>query len=251
MLQPGDPLYVKGRSQSKCLLDINGRPMVQWVLDALNKAVSVESIVIVGFDHANGLTCAKPIVYLPDNGGMLDNLLAGAKYIAPKNAAATHVLGVSGDIPALTGEMVDWIIASVMAQPTDLCLTLVARVAMENRFPTSRRTYFKMRDLEFCAGDIHVVGLPLLLYGDTGPWRKLIVARKKPFRQAALIGFGTILRFLTGRLTLAETEQRVKTRLGITGRALVCPYPETGMDVDKPHQLAIIRDFLNRKSNTS
>jgi NDP-sugar pyrophosphorylase family protein len=33
--EPGDPLYEYTQGQPKALLDIAGKPMVQWVLDAL------------------------------------------------------------------------------------------------------------------------------------------------------------------------------------------------------------------------
>ncbi len=38
-----------------------------------------------------------------------------------------------------------------------------------------------------------------------------------------------------------------KGRLNITGRAIVCPYAEVGMDVDKPHQLEIMRADLKKR----
>jgi len=36
--------------------------------------------------------------------------------------------------------------------------------------------------------------------------------------------------------------------LSIKGRAIVCPYAEVGMDVDKPHQLAIMRADLAKRA---
>jgi hypothetical protein len=38
----------------------------------------------------------------------------------------------------------------------------------------------------------------------------------------------------------------VSKRLGLRGRAVVCPYAEIGMDVDKPFQLEIMRADLSR-----
>jgi hypothetical protein len=37
------------------------------------------------------------------------------------------------------------------------------------------------------------------------------------------------------------------TRLNITGKALVCPYAEVGMDVDKLFQLEIMREDLKKQ----
>jgi hypothetical protein len=40
-------------------------------------------------------------------------------------------------------------------------------------------------------------------------------------------------------------------RLNITGKAVVCPYAEVGMDVDKPHQLEIMREDLKKRLRKS
>ena len=49
-------------------------------------------------------------------------------------------------------------------------------------------------------------------------------------------------------LTLEKAETIVSKRLSIKGRVIVCPYAEVGMDVDKPHQLAIMRADLAKRA---
>ena len=48
--KPEDPLYPFTQGISKALLEIAGKPMIQWVLDALNEAATIDNIVIVGLD---------------------------------------------------------------------------------------------------------------------------------------------------------------------------------------------------------
>jgi hypothetical protein len=43
------------------------------------------------------------------------------------------------------------------------------------------------------------------------------------------------------RLTLDDLVRRVSAQIGIRGKAVVWPWAEAGMDVDKPHQLEIMR----------
>ena len=75
-------------------------------------------------------------------------------------------------------------------------------------------------------------------------WDKLIEARKNPAAQASLLGFDIIFRFLFRQLTADDVIRRVAERLGLKGRADFCPFAEIGMDVDKPHQLEIMRAHL-------
>ena len=46
--QPDEPLYAFTQGGPKALLDIFGKPMIQWVLDALEGAKGVDNIVIIG-----------------------------------------------------------------------------------------------------------------------------------------------------------------------------------------------------------
>ena len=48
--QPDEQLYPYTQGKPKALLDICGKPMVQWVLDALSDATQVEKVVIIGLN---------------------------------------------------------------------------------------------------------------------------------------------------------------------------------------------------------
>ena len=98
--------------------------------------------------------------------------------------------------------------------------------------------------MNVCGGDLSVINLELYK-SRKDFWRKIFNARKSYFRQARLIGFDVLFLLLLRRLTLESTVQKVTHRLDITGEALNCPYPEIGMDIDKPHQLEIARKVLS------
>ena len=240
---PGELLYEETQGQHKAMLDIAGKPMVQWVLDALSAAQQVEQVVVVGLTASSGLTCGKPITFIPDQSGMLQNMRAGAQEVRRLNPQADYVLFVSGDIPAITGEMVDWVVETAMQTNLDIYYNVIKRETMEARFPGSNRTYTRLKDMEVCGGDMNIGRINLLLDRE-GPWEALIRRRKNPLAQAALIGFDTLFLLLMRQLTLDSAIERVTKRLGLTGRALVCPYAEVGMDVDKPYQLTLMRDYM-------
>jgi topoisomerase IA-like protein len=75
-------------------------------------------------------------------------------------------------------------------------------------------------------------------------WEQLIGSRKSPLRQAGIIGWGTLFALFLRRLTLEDAVRRVSERIGIKGRAIVWSQAEPCMDVDKPHQLELLRDDL-------
>jgi len=57
--QPGDSLYALTQGGFKALLELNGKPLIQWVLDALNGTEKVGSIVIVGLPPTPGLNSVQ------------------------------------------------------------------------------------------------------------------------------------------------------------------------------------------------
>jgi GTP:adenosylcobinamide-phosphate guanylyltransferase len=245
--QPDDPLYAYSQGESKALIDIAGRPMIQWVVDALNDAKSVDHIVVVGLSEKAALTSRKPVAYLSNEGRLLENLKSGTARAMELNPRGKYVMFVSSDIPSVTGPMVDWVVDTCMQTKHDLYYNVIERKAMEATFPESRRTYTRLKDLELCGGDLNVARAAIV-NENSDFWTKLLEARKNPAAQAGLIGGDIIIKFLFRRLTIQDVIDRVAAKLGIRGRAIICPYPEIGMDVDKPHQLEIMRDFLGRRS---
>ena len=243
---PEDPLYTYTLGHSKALLDVAGKPMIQWVLDALCASPKVDNIIIMGMTEKSGLKSTKPTYYLANEGRMLANIIAGIQKTLELNPKEEYVLIVSSDIPALTGEMVDWLVAEIEATPADIYYGVIPRKVMEKRFPDSRRTWTHLKDMDVCGADINASHVRMATeHLDT--WEELIGKRKSPLKQAATIGLGTLLLMVLRQLTLNDVASRVAGRIGIRGKAIVWPWAEAGMDVDKPHQLEIMRADLVKK----
>jgi hypothetical protein len=204
-------------------------------------------VIIVGLTEKSGLKCGKKMYFVSNQGKMVENLQAGARKVREINKQAEYVLIVASDVPAITGEMVDWVVKTGMDAKVDIVYNVIQREAMEKRFPGSKRTWTRLKDMEVCGGDVNVGRIKLLVSDDTGIWEKITNSRKSPLKQAALIGFDTAFLLLTGKLSLQKAETNIMSRLKITGKAVVCPYAEVGMDVDKPHQLELMRADLKKR----
>jgi molybdopterin-guanine dinucleotide biosynthesis protein A len=239
---PENILFPYTQGKPKALVDVAGKPMAQWVLDALAGAESVEDVHVVGLDVECGLTCAKPLYFLPCQGSMLENIKAGIQHTSRLNPKACHTLLVSCDIPAITPEIVDWRVNTALEHDSDIDYVVVERRTMEKRFPGANRSYVRLKDLELCGGDMNVARLALLEQEQL--WLQIIDARKNALKQAALIGIDVLLLLLLKRISLQDAERRVSKRLGVKGRACISPYAEVAMDVDKPHQLELMRNDL-------
>lgn len=241
--KPEDPLYPYTQGQPKALLDICGKPMIQWVLDALGGAERIDQVVVIGLDADSGVTCAKPTVFMPSLGGMLDNIRGGVEKVLELNPQAHHVIAVSSDIPGITPEIVNWAVDTAMETDDDVYYNLITREVMEARYPSSERSYVRLKDVEVCGGDMNVVRT-MTVTGNEELWERIVAARKNAFKQAALLGYDTLFLLYFRLITLERAVQKATKRLGVSGRAILSPYAEIGMDVDKPHQLEILRADL-------
>jgi hypothetical protein len=180
---------------------------------------------------------------------MLENIRAGVNKVMELNPDALHVLAVSSDIPGITSEMVDWVINTTMETDHDVYYNIITRQVMEARYPDSRRSYTHLKEFDVCGGDMNVIRTSMVT-GNDSLWEEIIAARKNVFKQASLIGFSTLILLLLRRINLDSALKRVSERLNLRGRAIVCPYAEVGMDVDKPHQLEIMRADLQKRVTT-
>lgn len=243
---PDTALFTESGGKFKALIDIAGKPMAQWVLDALNGSERVANLILIGLDESAGLKSEKPVTYLPNGKDLFENIFNAVDHVRQHTPEKTHILLSTSDIPTITSEIVDWQIEVAQVVESDIDYFVVERQTMESRFPGSRRSFIRLRDVEVCGGDLHLIRIDIAQKSQF--WERVIAARKNPLRQASLVGFDLLFLLLTRQMTLQDAEHRVSHRLGLRGRVIVSPYAEIAMDVDKAYQLEIIRKEFEAKA---
>ena len=242
-----DPLLEYAQVQKKALIKIAGKEMVRYVVEAIADSSRVGHILIVGLSPEDGIEFIAPVEYVEAAGSMLDNIVAGLKRVIEVDPDVERVVISSADIPLLTTEMVNYFIDTCLETDHEVYYTIVEKSTMEARFPGSRRSFVPLCGGSFAGGDINMAkvsavqaNLPLA--------RQALEFRKNVWQQVRLLGFGTLIKFAFRKLTLADAERVASRALGCRGRAIVTSYPEMGMDVDKPHQLDMVRAILEGRS---
>jgi hypothetical protein len=139
--------------------------------------------------------------------------------------------------------MVDWEVETTLQTDVDLCYNLIKREVLEARYPGSKRTFTRLKGMRVCSGDMNVVHTSVVS-ANPEVWEKLVATRKNPIKQAAIIGFDVLILALLGMITVDQAVEKATARLHMTGRAIMCPYAEVGMDVDKPNQLEMMQADL-------
>ena len=198
--KPNHPLYKYTQGKSKALIDIAGKPMVQWVLDAVSEAKELERVAVVGLEGSVALSCDKPLTLLPNQDSMIGNIREGVKHILEKNPNTEYIMTVASDIPLVTGEMFDWFIAQTQTSRHELYMNMVTRQVLEARFPGVKRRVNRVRNLELRgAGDVSILQ-PKVIMKKNSAAERLEQARGHPLRQLSFIGFDTLFLLALRRL---------------------------------------------------
>jgi hypothetical protein len=153
-------------------------------------------------------------------------------------------LVISTDLPAITPEMIEWLAARVEESEHDLYGFVIDRKVIEPIDKDERRIFAHLKDIEICLADVAGLKTDFANHPEHPLWQQLAEARKSPMRQAAILGYDVLFLLTLRQLSLEEAEASLNRRLGIDGGITVCPFPELGMDVDRPHQVENLCDYL-------
>ncbi len=246
---PDDPLYEYTQGKPKALLDMEGRTMLERVMDALQSAQHVDRIVLVGLEDDMGMQFLKPIdKYLPDHGSLVGNVLAGLSWLQEDKPDLENVLFCSSDLPAITAANVDSFVESCEPFDKGIYYILLPKEALEARFPGSKRTYVKLKGMEVAGGDM-AIAKAAMADSNEELWRTLTNARKHAWKLASTIGISFLLKYLFHQLSIEDIERKAGQIIGQPGRIVTDAPAEIAMDVDKPAQLELIRADLRSRQN--
>jgi GTP:adenosylcobinamide-phosphate guanylyltransferase len=235
-----DPMAKAFSVAHKCTIAIAGKPMLQWVLDALRGTVIAKPYVIV-IDDANALPPASDIDILK------------AEYSAPASAIAAirhinqfPVLITTGDHPLLTPAMINHMLQQAETSFGDVYVGLATKETITATYPETKRTYFNLGGTRVSGCNLFAVktqaGLKLL-----ERWQDLERNRKKPWKLVGAFGVLPILWFALGILTPQRAFGHISRKLGITVEPVFLPFAEAAIDVDKPSDHALAEAILKKR----
>ena len=226
---------------NEALIDIGGKPMIQYVIDGLRQSSEVNRIVIVAppgeiEPHVTG----ENLEFVPSSGHIVDNVVNAAR-VLPKSE---EILIATCDIPLITGEIIDGLLALCRKTPADIYYPIVEKSVGEQKYPRVKRTYVNLQEGTFTGGNLFLVN-PAIIETTAPKVYKFLDYRKNPLKMVTLLGFFFLLRYLVFKnLTLKELEQKISDMWHIKGAVVICPWPEVGIDVDKPSDLQLARAVL-------
>ena len=225
-LQPGAP--------NKAFLEIAGRTLVQRTIDGLRSSPEVGRIVAVApvAAHAHP-ALAGADACRPDGVRITESLRSGLQGLPPDEL----VLVSASDLPILTEAAVtDFVRRGLTADP-DVGYGCLEKQKHLDAYPDLPHTWAPLKGGTYCGGGMIVIK-PRALPALERFIEKLGAARKNPLALAGIFGWDVLLKFALRQLTLEAAEARASRLLGMKARAIVSPFAETAVNVDRVSDVA-------------
>ena len=237
---PHDELAATTRgAPNKAFVEINGATLVERTLRALRNSSSVGRITVIAppqFHGSPALSLADEV--RPDGLRIRDSLRSGLAGSDPN----ADLLVSASDLPVLTPRSIDDYIARAGAANADLTYGCLEKSVHMAAFPEAPHTWAHLRDGDYC-GTGFITMKPRVWPALDRVIERLGEARKNPLKLASLFGWRILWRYALRRLTIAQAEARASYVIGAPVRAIVSPFAEIGINVDRLSDIALAEKF--------
>lgn len=230
---------------NKAYVEIGGKTLLQRTIEPLRAAGAVERIVLVtpesAFSHPAALLADER---RPDGRRIRDSLESGLLGLPPDENAIV----ATSDLPVLSAAAVDDFIARVRERDADLSYGCLEKSVHVAAYPEVPHTWVRLKDGTFCGGGLMAIK-PRVFASLSRFIEQLGHARKNPLKLASLFGWDILLRFALRQASIADAEERASRILGAPTRAVVSPYPETAVNVDRVSDIPLAEKLVAATSN--
>lgn len=244
-----DALCLANGVTHKALIPICGQPMLVRVVETVLQSGACREVVISITQPELALGLA-PIAALVERGRVRlvkSGASPSASLLAAIDAAqgAWPLLVTTADHPLLHAEMIRYFLDHA-APDADAIAAVVDRTVILPAYPKTQRTYLRFRDMACSGANLFLLRTPRAK-GVVSYWRNIEANRKRPLRLMTALGFGTVLRFITGALDMGRALEALGRRCDAKLAIVTLPYAEAAIDVDKPADLTLVTQILQTR----
>ncbi|WP_293677834.1 nucleotidyltransferase family protein [uncultured Phenylobacterium sp.] len=228
-----DPVAAYAGAAHKALIVLQGRTLLARVVGALRDAEASRIAVVSSHPEVRIEAARLGVEGLDEAAGPSLSVAAAAGHLG------TPLLVTTADHALLEAAWVQRFLADVPVG-ADVAALVAARATVEAAAPSTQRTWLKLSDGHWSGCNLFYLANERAL-GVVDLWRRVEAERKRPWRQAQILGAGMLLRYATGRLSLEDAAGRLGELAGVRAAVVQSPFGLASVDVDKPADLDLVR----------
>lgn len=247
-----DPMAAEAGVTHKCLVPILGRPLIQYVLEALAPVPGLSRIRICIEPEA-----VEAVRAVPGGSGELGipvDFVPAAETITASAYAAAE--GVDGAIVITTADNVNLTPGAVRAllgrigAGAEGVLALARKEAVLAAHPEGQRRFYELSDGAYSNCNVYALAGPRVLrlaeaFREGGQFAR------NPARLRRIVGSFNLLLFRFRLVALDGAMKRLSRRVGLRTEAVVLEDGAHAVDVDNPRTYRIAEAILSRKQGAA
>jgi len=251
---PDDPVArIQGLSH-KCLVTLNGTPMIERVIRAHLDApeigrvfVSIEDPAILDRVPAlKALREAGEIACVASKGNLAESVFAAIDAIE----APFPLIISTADNALHTPELLSHFCAEIAATEGDAFVAITPAQLILDKYPEGQRAFHRLKDAAWSSCNLYAV---------TGP-EGARAARafatggqfgKKPRRILKAFGLVPLILYKLRLVTLDGVFRSISRSMRITARPVIIPWAEGPIDVDNPKDFALVESILKTREGAA
>jgi len=239
-LGPRDPVAQACGVSHKCLVPVDGMPMLQRVLAVLAGHDAIDSITV-------SVETPEIVAALPGPAVDWHQSRSGpsASVADVLQSNGPPLLVTTADHALLTPGMIDNFLGAI-SPATDVAVALVSRSVIEARFPAARRTYLRFRDDGFSGANLFCLRTAASARA-VDFWKQVERDRKRPWRIARALGPGLLIGYALRRYEMRDAVRRAGRAMGVDAEAIALPIAEAAVDIDKLSDLTLANAIASER----
>jgi len=235
-----DPVAAYAGVGHKALITLQGETLLNRVLGVV-KAAGPARIGVAANDAAITAALAdSETVLLPTASGPSQSVENAAHQLGFPLVVTTvdHALLKPEWITRFLADTPDWADVAVLLAPED---------RVQAAAPQTKRTYLRFQDGRYSGCNLFLLRNENAL-NVVKVWRKVEAMRKQPWKIAAMLGPGFLIRYLLNRLTLDDAVLRLGKLAQVKAAAVRAHDGLAAIDVDKPSDLDLVREIVGERT---
>jgi len=245
-----DPVARAAGARCKSMASIDGIPMVFRVLDALAASTEINARILCG--PPQSIVDLEPDLKARISSGEVkwvenqQTPSTSAYHVLQSLPEQTPVLLTTADHAMLDARMIDYFCTRARDTGCDVVAGLARHEMVTKAYPQTRRTATRLQDDSYCGCNLFAFLTPRARRA-ADFWRQVENQRKNPLRVIRVLGAMAVLRYLMGKLTLADALDRMSQRLGFRACAVDMPFAEAAIDVDSVADLELVEKIVSKR----
>lgn len=219
--------------KNKSKIRLNGKQLIDYVVEAIDNAEITNSITIGGLTKDDLEYSPKNLVQFIEGGGTsFESYYKAAKHYLSLPDPPEYILTVSSDVPLITSEMIDRAVSAIdLNLDLDVYFQIVWHSDMLKRYPNASKIPIKLKEGWILASDM-VVMRPEVIERYKTIIQNLMAHRKSVFSFIRIVSFRYIIKYKLKRLSFHDIFRRFADRYGLRGAFWVTEFPEPCIDLD-------------------